>query len=176
VGPYPVLVYLAKRPDSDANPNTVVPVRRLSPTQGVATYAIQQLLAGPLPAEARAGYYTDFVGTLSGPSTCGGLDFTITLNRRGSVLEPGAATLQFCRAVGIPGELAGFRMVAEVNATLKQFPTIQKIIILNENGHCFNDLRGGDTCLGIAPLAPYRPFGLVDFLVRLLLRAGGGSR
>jgi hypothetical protein len=150
-GAYSVLVYLSKRPDSDSNPNAVFPVSRLSPTLGVATYAIEQLLTGPLPAEASAGYYTDFVGALSGPSNCGGPDFTIAPNMRGSVPEQGTVTLQFCRAVGIPGELAGFRMVAEVNATLQQFPNIKKDIILNENGHCFNDLRGGDTCLGIAP-------------------------
>jgi hypothetical protein len=150
-GPYPVLVYFSRHPDSDSNPNAVFAVNRLSPTLGVATYAIQQLLAGPQSQEQSAGYYTDFAGALSGSSNCGGADFTITLDKRGSVPEPGTATLQFCRAVGIPGELAGGRMVAEVNATLRQFSNIQKNIILNQNGHCFNDLQGGDTCLGIAP-------------------------
>jgi hypothetical protein len=150
-GPYPVLVYFSKHPDSDSTPSAVFAVNRMSPTLGVATYAIQQLLAGPQPSEQSSEYYTDFVGALSGTSNCGGPDFAITLDKRGSVPEPGTATLQFCRAVGIPGELAGARMVAEINATLKQFPNIMKDIILNESGHCFNDLRGGDMCLGIAP-------------------------
>jgi hypothetical protein len=35
----------------------------------------------------------------------------------------------------------------EVTATLTQFPNVTKVIILNYQGHCFDDLRGDDSCL-----------------------------
>ena len=37
---YPVQVYFSKHPASDENPAAVFPVRRLSPTRAVATFAI----------------------------------------------------------------------------------------------------------------------------------------
>jgi len=144
---YAVKVYFAQHPASDDDPSKVFAVQRTSPTLGVATYAIGQLLAGPSASEQSAGYYTPWAGALTGASNCGGADFTITLDHRGSAPVPGDATLQFCRTTQIAGELAGARMSATANATLLQFPNIQKVVILTSSGACFDDLSGLNRCL-----------------------------
>lgn len=144
---YAVKVYFAQHPISDNDPSRVFAVNRVSPTLGVATYAIQQLLAGPTSAEAGAGYYTPWANALTGASNCGGADFTVTLDHRGSAAAPGVATLQFCRTTQIAGELAGARMTATARATLMQFSNIQSVVILNSTGHCFDDLSGQNACL-----------------------------
>lgn len=146
-GGYAVKVYFAQHPASDNDPAKVFPVARTSPTLGVATYAIGQLLAGPSAAERNAGYYTPWEGALTGASNCGGPDFSIALDHRGSVAASGVATLRFCRTTQIAGELAGARMTATAQVTLLQFPNIQHVVILNAAGDCFDDLSGQNRCL-----------------------------
>lgn len=144
---YPVKVYFSKHPDSDSDPTKVYVVNRISPTLGVATFAIQQLLAGPTASEQDAGLYTPLTSSLSGASSCGGEDFTITLNMRGSKPEQGTATLQFCRETSLAGDLTGGRIAAEINATLLQFPNIKQVAILTQSSGCFNDFKGSNDCL-----------------------------
>src|SRR5262249_41194546 len=143
----PIKVYFSKRPASDTNAGAVFPVNRTAPSLAVATYATQQLLAGPTAAETAAGYYTPFVGALSGSSNCGGPDFSIALDVKGTTPEPGTATLKFCRSVNIPGELAGGARTAELTATLTQFNSIHKAVILTVSGACLADLSGMNLCL-----------------------------
>ncbi|HEX5545822.1 MAG TPA: GerMN domain-containing protein, partial [Ktedonobacterales bacterium] len=146
---YPVLVYFSKNPDSYNDSTLVFPVHRTSPTLGVATYAIQQLIAGPTPSEASAGYFTELSTVLQrgDASSCGGPDFKITLNMRGATPETGTATLQFCRQTASPGIGADARIKAEIVKTLTQFSNITKVVILLQNGHCFGDESGADLCL-----------------------------
>lgn len=146
-GSYAVRVFFSKHPDSDNNVATVFPVGRVSPTLGVATYATQQLIAGPTAAEAAQGYYTPLPSSLSGPSNCGGADFQITLDTKGPTPEPGTATLRFCRNTMLAGDLTGAYISAEIKATLTQFPNIHKVVILTSAGSCFDDLSGMNTCL-----------------------------
>jgi hypothetical protein len=145
---FPVKVYFSKHPISDDRFGAVFPVRRVSPTLGVATFAISQLIAGPGPVEARAGYFTEITPHYFGPSNCGPNGFTIALNRRGAMFEPGTATIRFCRFFALPGLGAGARITAEVHATLLQFSSIKRVVMLNRNGDCFNDLSGLNRCLG----------------------------
>ena len=147
--PSPVLVYFSKNPESLNDPTAVFPVQRVAPDSAVATFAIQQLIAGPTSAEAAAGYFTELTNVLqlSGPSNCGGADFTLTLDMRGATPQVGTATLQFCRPTASPGVGADARIVAEVTKTLTQFSTITKVAILNRNGNCFGDESGQDLCL-----------------------------
>jgi hypothetical protein len=146
-GPYAVKVYFSRHPDSDNDPNKVFSVMRSSPTLMVATYAIQQLIAGPSASEVSAGYYTELTGSLSGASNCGGADFVITLNHRGPTPQTGTATLKFCRTTSLAGDLTGGRISAEISAILTQFPSTQHVVILTAAGSCFDDLRGGNLCL-----------------------------
>ena len=151
---YPVKIFFSRFPESvSTNFAAVYPVDRISPTIAVGTFAIQLLIAGPTLSEQQAGYFTELNTMLSGPSQCsaplpiGGPDFTLTLNKKGTITETGTATLQFCRNITSPGIGADARVKAEINATLQQFATITHVIILTKDGHCFGDLSGKDLCL-----------------------------
>src|SRR5260370_17534505 len=78
----PVKVFFSKHPDSDRNSTAVFAVTRVASNPQVATYAIQQLLAGPSASETRAGYFTPLTRALTGPSTCTGPAFHLTLHTR----------------------------------------------------------------------------------------------
>ena len=143
-----VVVYFSKHPDSDSNVNAVFAVNRFSPDLGVAKYSLQQLIAGPTAAEAGAGFYTELTASLSGASNCGGTDFQLYPNHKGtSVAESGTMTIKFCRAIQLAGDLTGSRIAAEINKTMFQFSNIHKVIILNKDGGCFNDFQGANACL-----------------------------
>lgn len=139
---YKVDVYFSLHPDSDNRPAAVFAVHRISPTLGVATYAISQLLAGPTATEAARGYFTPLQGALSGASTCGGADFTIRLNQNRGTPETGTATLQFCRDVKGLGDSGAAMARNEIDHTLTQFSTIKKVVIIYKDGSCFDDLIG----------------------------------
>jgi hypothetical protein len=147
-----VKVFFSKHPETDSNVQAVFAVKRVSPTSGVATYAVQQLIAGPTAAEKAQGYFTELTASLTGASNCGGADFQITLNTHIDThtgtpsTQTGTAVLKFCRATQLAGDLVGPRIKAQLNATLKQFPTITKTQTLTNTGHCFDDASGQDNC------------------------------
>lgn len=143
---YQVNVFFSRHPDSENNPASVFPVTRTSPTLGVATYAIKQLIAGPSASERTSGLYTPLTASLTGASNCGA-DFTLALNTHAGRPEQGTATLRFCRATQLAGDLTGAYIKAEINRTLLQFPTIKKVVILTSSGQCFDDLSGQNLCL-----------------------------
>ena len=146
---YAVKVFFSKHPVSDDDPTAVFPLARTSPTLGVATFALGELLKGPTQAERAQGYYSPFEGQLALVSYCTGpfRDFDITLDHRGATAEPGTATVRFCRRVDIPGEMAGPRMLTTITATLTQFANTKQVVVLNYQGNCFADLRGDNACL-----------------------------
>lgn len=145
---YPIKVYFSKHPDSDSNVNAVFAVNRISPDLGVAKHALQQLIAGPTPSETGAGYYTDLTASLTGASNCGGADFQLYPNHKGTtVSSPGTMTIKFCRTIQLAGDLTGSRIAAEINKTMLQFSNIHQVVILNSNGGCFNDFQGANACL-----------------------------
>ncbi len=150
---YPVKVYFSKFNDSLNNASLTFAVDRASPTTGLATYAIQSLIAGPTTEERGLGYFSELNSILSGASNCAapwptaGPDFKVTLNKKGTVTETGTATLQLCRTSSSSGSGTDARILAEVNATLKQFSNITKVVMLTKAGHCFGDLSGTDPCL-----------------------------
>lgn len=139
---YPVKVFFSKHPESDQDPTKVFAVDRVSPTLGVADFAMRQLIAGPVAAETAAGYYTELTASLTGSSNCGGPDF------RYSVVDAThTGTLQLCRPTQLAGDLTGPRIKAEITATLTQFPNVTKVIILDSQGQCFDDASGMNACL-----------------------------
>jgi hypothetical protein len=147
---YPIKVYFSKSPESENNFQIVYPVDRISPTTGVAAYAIQQLIAGPTATEKQAGYYSELSKTLKGSSSCSGStgsDFTLILNKKGTTDEQGTATLKFCRTLASAGIGTDARILTEIKTTLQQFSTIKKVVVLTSGGHCFGDESGMDVCL-----------------------------
>lgn len=143
----PVKVYFSKHPETDSNPVAVFPVNRVSPDTGVIKFAITQLIAGPTASERTAGYYTPLTTALTGASTCGGPDFQVTRDVRGTTPEVGTVTLRFCRTVSLSGDLTGGVIAAEITQTILQFPNNTKVVILTKDGGCFNDLSGRNNCL-----------------------------
>jgi len=135
---YPVLVYFSKHPDSDDDPSKVFSVNRTSSSSGVGTYALQQLLKGPTADETTAGYFST-VRLRDGTSTCGGADFTLSI-------KDGTATLQFCKQFDHLGVVADGQADTALKATLKQFNSVQKVVILNSRGDCEFDLSGQNLC------------------------------
>lgn len=151
---YPIKVFFSQYPKSvTTDSSAVFAVNRTSPTIAVATFSLQLLIAGPTLSEQQTGYFTELNTMLSGPSNCtgsrpvGGPDFTLTLNMKGPYPETGTATVKFCRAILSSGIGADARVTAEINATLKQFSNIKKVVILTQDGHCFGDGSGKDLCL-----------------------------
>ncbi|HZO29724.1 MAG TPA: GerMN domain-containing protein [Chloroflexota bacterium] len=144
----PVRVYFSRRPDSERSASAVFPVTRVAADRAVATAALAALVEGPNAAERAAGYYSELHGSLTGPSTCSGRDFRIAI-------EDGMATVRFCRAVGSAGVGQDPRMRSQIEATLRQFPTIRAVRLLGSDGRCLFDRHGTDGCMaGRAAAAP----------------------
>lgn len=135
---YPVSVYFSKHPQSDDDPGATFPVKRSSPNAGVGKFAIAELLKQPDAAEQSQGYFTT-VKLRSDTSTCGGADFTLAIS-------DGVATLQFCKPFDHLGVVADGQADSELKATLKQFPTIKKVVILNSESNCEFDSSGENLC------------------------------
>jgi hypothetical protein len=137
---YDISVYFSKRPDSDDDPSKVFPVKRISPDLGVGTFAITELLKGPNETESANGYFSTANLRSGSVSNCGGKDFTLTISG-------GTATLKFCRVFDHRGVVADGQAESEIKATLKQFSSIQKVVILNAQNDCEFNLSGQNLCL-----------------------------
>ncbi|MFI0484955.1 GerMN domain-containing protein [Actinomadura sp. 9N215] len=133
---YPIKVYFWRQ--SPGAPAAVTPVRRRSPDLQVARYALEQLLAGPTERERAQGLRGGLRDALKGPSNCG-QDFTVAIRR-------GALTVRFCRYVNTTTGTM-MQVLPQLNATLRQFPTVRRVILLTRDGHCTFTQRDGDHCL-----------------------------
>lgn len=135
---YPVSVYFSKHPDSDDDPAKTFPVQRVSPDLGVATFVMTELIKGPSAAETVEGYFTT-IGFREGPVACDG-DFKLSI-------AEGVARLQFCKLFDHRGVVADGQADSEIKATLRQFDTVKRVVILNSRSNCEFDLSGEDLCL-----------------------------
>jgi hypothetical protein len=134
----PISVYFSKHPDSDNDFTKVVAVERTSTTIGVATAAMQQLLAGPTSEESSQGLFSEW--QLDGESTCGALGFSLTI-------EGTRAKVELCRNFVSDGAGDDARAKAEADATLTQFDNISEAVYVTKDGHCLFDQSGQDVCL-----------------------------
>lgn len=135
-----VKVFFPKSSATAQNFTDVEAVWRTTESKSVATFAIEQLIAGPQAAERQKGL-ADAV-KLTGNSNCG-RDFTISVTN-------GVAKLKFCKDVVSAGVGDDARAKTAINATLKQFPTVKSAIILDKNGNCLADQSGENLCLKTA--------------------------
>ncbi|MEQ9621310.1 GerMN domain-containing protein [Coleofasciculus chthonoplastes] len=142
-----IQVFLPKPSANNQTIGYVEPVTRATSRVDVAEFAIEQIIQGPTSAEKEQGF-TDIVD-FRGESTCG-KNFTINISN-------GIAQLQFCRTVptaGI-GEDAGIQKA--VTNTLKQFNSVDQVVIFNKNGDCFKDMSGKNACLNSIEGVVWRP-------------------
>jgi hypothetical protein len=133
---YVVKVYFSKHPESDNDPARVFAVTRQSPSLGVANFAVTETLKGPTAAEKTAGYFT----TVRLRNSTNAQDFRL------SILN-GTATLQFMKPFDHLGVVADGQASSELKASLLQFGSVKKVIILNYQGNCEFDLSGMNLCL-----------------------------
>lgn len=136
---YDVMVHFSKHPESDDDPAQTFPVRRTTDDVGVATFAMSELLKGPTPSEASRGYFTT-VKLRAADSSCDGKDFQLSI-------ENGVARLQFCKPFDHIGSVSDGQAESAIKATLDQFESINKVVILNAAGDCEFDMAGGNRCL-----------------------------
>ncbi len=136
---YPVKVYFSKHPESDDDPSKVFPVDRTAPTIAVASYAISQLIAGPSASETAKGYFSN-VQVRSEPSDCSDQDFTLTI-------KDTVATLRFCRTFDARGSVSDGQAQETIKASMLQFSTVKKVVILSKTGNCQFDMSGQNLCL-----------------------------
>lgn len=135
---FPVKVFFSKRPESDNDPGATFAVSRTSPDKGVGKFAVSELIKGPSEAEKSQGYFTA-VRLRSGESNCNGQDFTLNIENK-------TATLKFCRQFDHVGSVADGQAESELRATLRQFSSVEKVIILNRDNNCEFDLSGMNLC------------------------------
>lgn len=133
----PVQVFLPKKAGPQQDLSYVEPVLRQAQTASVAQFAIAQVIAGPTRQEQQRGFTAPI--TLRGTSNCG-RDFTLAI-------VSNVARLRFCRQVLSGGVGDDARMTSALKATLKQFPTIRSVVLLDQNGNCLGDMSGDNRCL-----------------------------
>lgn len=137
VQPQPIKVYFPKNPLRQPTLGYVEPVLRYPQTSSVARFAIAQVIAGPTRQERQQGFFAPI--NLRGASNCGSdFRFSIVSN---------TARLQFCRPIVSGGVGDDARMLSSLNATLKQFPTVRSVVILDSRGNCLGDMSGENRCL-----------------------------
>jgi hypothetical protein len=135
--PAEVTVYFSK---GYGIPGAVVPVTRTSPHAGVARFAVEQLIKGPTKAERRRGLHSELTGKLRGRSDCGA-DFRLRIRK-------GTATLRFCRTVMGAGLGSDARALWTIERTLKQFPSVKRVVTLARDGRClFDQTDSGRSCI-----------------------------
>lgn len=131
-------IYFSKNPESNNNFTYVVPVSRTTKRIDLARFSIEQLIIGPSGDEKAQGLFTPLI--LTGASICSGADFTLELG------TDGTTTVKFCKQVTSNGIGDDARVKSTLEATLKQFTTIKKVIILDKNENCFGDQSGLNQC------------------------------
>jgi hypothetical protein len=116
----------------------VLPLKRTTEREDIATFALEQLIIGPTAQEREQGYYTELNLQESPPSSCGGNDFRIKI-------EDGLALLQLCRFPEQFHTTGGdARVISQVERTIKQFQTIDRVIMLDPELRCYGDRSGYD--------------------------------
>lgn len=135
-----VSIFFSRHPESDDDPGRTFAVPRTAPNNDVINFAISELLQGPSVGERDDGYFaTARIRSATEPSTCDNRDFSISI-------QATVATLTFCRTFDHVGEISDGQAESELKATLLQFPSIKKVIILNSRGDCEFNLSGQNLC------------------------------
>ena len=132
-------VFFSKNPESMNDFTYTQLVIRSTDRKDVGAYVIEQLIAGPAASETSTGLVTPL--KLSGESNCAGKDFSLNIVNK-------VATLKFCKLIKTSGIGDDARVKSVVNENLKQFSTIEKVVILTKDNTCFGDESGLDLCKG----------------------------
>lgn len=137
-------LYFRKFPEASDDFGYVEAVTRSTSRSDVATFLVEQYIIGPTAAEKATGLVSAFTlddGALSfeTPSDCGGDDFEI-------LIESQVAVVRFCRFVSSIDD-AGAYVNVPLRATLEQFSTVDKVVVLDVENNCYNDASGINACM-----------------------------
>lgn len=134
-----IQVYFPKMPESRNNLDYVEPVTRTTDRVDVADFALEQLAQGPDSSEQAQGFVDplDFQGTSA--AFCRDRNFRIGI-------VDNLAYVQFCRTVESAGIGDDARIQSAVRETLKQFSTVDSVLLLTQNGDCWPGLSGQNAC------------------------------
>lgn len=116
-----VRIFLGSYREQDCKPNDVyclVPVTRTVNGRALALGALKALLAGPTEDEKTRGLYAPYTENLAIRS--------LRLSRGTARLSLRTSVQGFQRW---PGDLAPARFIAAIEQTLKQFPTVRRVVI-----------------------------------------------
>jgi hypothetical protein len=105
----------------------------------MGSFVINELITGPTESESKEGYFTPVV-LLPNTSNCGAKDFMLAIS-------DSVATLKFCKDFESNGVLSDARAQEAINASLLQFQSVKKVVILAKNGNCMFDASGQNLCL-----------------------------
>lgn len=133
-------IYFSKDPESYNDFTYTEAVTRDSNRIDMGTFTLEQLIAGPSQTEASRGLFSPLKGKMQGESNCDGKDFTLSVAER-------VARLRFCRAISSSGIGDDARITTAVSDTLKQFSSVDSVVILTRDGNCFGDQSGQNVCL-----------------------------
>lgn len=133
---YPLFFTNAATTDDFAD---VLETSRSTDRSDAGTFLVEQLFAGPTPSEQSSGMGPITSFEFRGSSNCGGENFTLEVS-------DSIATLQFCRDTFLVGDITP-DFTVPLQETLTQFSTVDRVIVLDKNGDCWNDLSGtGEAC------------------------------
>ena len=135
-----IQVHFSKNPQSnDDFTFTQTVERELAAGENPIETALVELLNGPTADEADNGLFNPI--KLSGPSNCGGGNFRYTLN-------VDKLTLAFCKSItsGGIGDDARIKTVVEKTIKANAGNSELDVIILDQDGNCFGDMSGENTC------------------------------
>jgi hypothetical protein len=131
-------VFFSKVPESNDDFMYAQWFYRTTRRDDVGAFVIEQLIAGPTAGEQSLGAFTPL--KFSGDSNCSGKDFTLVIG------DDKKATVTFCKQVVTAGIGDDARIKNTVSYNLKQFATIENVVILTSDGNCFGDLSGLNQC------------------------------
>ncbi len=134
-----IKVFFSKNPSSFDDPTIRVGVDRTTTRSDVATFAIEQLIAGPTEDEQVGGLFSPL--SLTGDSNCSGKDFSINIDQTTK-----KATITFCKQISVSGTVDTAQVTTTVEDTLTEFTTIDSVAILTHEDHCFGDESGMNLC------------------------------
>ncbi len=133
-------VFFPKMPEFTEDFTFVKPVQRSTDREDVATFLVEELFKGPTEEEASEGLSDIYTLELTGASNCSGEDFELSIQNQ-------VALFKFCRSTTGENDLRNPDFIVSLNETLKQFDTVDSVIVLNKDGGCWNDLSGiGASC------------------------------
>lgn len=128
-------IYFPKTPETDSNPNQLMPVLRDKPDTKLETFTLNQIFSGLTAAEKTAGYKTTW--NFAGTSNCSGGTYKYAFSGK-------TLTVTLCKE--FTGSSASL-FISAITHTLVEQGKFSKISVLTTAGDCLGLAAGDKSCL-----------------------------